>query len=120
MEQNYHVEPALVTYDRTLTANEERLSDTITNTEDYPLVILGLSGYKLSDYELQLKLPSGRYLSQSRIRDTILVGQGPFPILMPGAIVLPPRGQLGLNIKNLAGANNPVQIVLWCERRVPV
>ena len=120
MEQNYHVEPALIVYDRTLTANQERLNEVITNTEDYELVLLAFTGTRTGVYELQLKLPSGRFLSQSRVQDVVIVGQGPFPILMPGAVRIPPRGQLGLNIKNLTGADNTIQIVLWCERRIPV
>jgi len=103
-----------------LTGNQELTDQTIAIDADSDFIWTKLCGTSDGDYELRFRLPSGRYISSSRIKKSNLVGSSAtwaMPILPP--VECPASGKIGVDIKDLSGAANNVQLALIGYRAFP-
>ena len=109
-----------IPFERTLTANEEQLDQTITIQADSDFVWVGLVGESTGAYEIRFRLPSGRYTSSSRLRNSLCVGTAQLPAPVLPFVVAQANGRIGVDIKDLSGAGNSVYLALRGFRRFAV
>lgn len=112
-------EMAAYVYNVTLSANQELLDQAIVVDSDSDFQWRKIAGSKTGEYELRIRLPNGRYLSNLRIRAANLVGTAQFPVPVWPPVRVPAGGRIGVDLKDLSGASNSIQIVLMGVRQFP-
>jgi len=106
-------EAAYYAYDKVLTANQELGNEGITIDADSDFMWLAVHGTQTGNYELRFRYSgNARYESNSRIRNANRVGTAQFPVPVFPRMLCPAGSRLGIDIKDLSGAGNTVQIVL--------
>ncbi len=114
---NYYDEWGFYPFERTLTAGQELLDQTISMEADSDFYWVALVGESTGAYEIRFKLPSGRYMSSSRLRNSRCVGTAQLPAPVVPFVHVPANGRIGVDIKDLSGASNSVYLALRGFRR---
>lgn len=104
-------EPYFLVYSRTLAANEmpSNQAKPIDTAGDFEW--LALSGSQTGDYEVNFQVANGRQICDARIRNAGIVGSAQFPVMLPTPIYITAGSQIAIDIKDLSGAQNTIQIV---------
>lgn len=113
----YTEEAFTYVFDVSLTAGQEKLDLALMIDGDTDFVWMATAGRQDGDYEIKFKLPNGRSLSSSRIRNTNCIGTAQFPVPKFPAQQLSAGGKLSIDIKDLSGSANTVQITLIGVKR---
>jgi len=113
----YYDEFSFLTFERTLAANQELIDQTIAVEADSDFVWVALVGESTGAFEIRFKLPSGRYNSSSRIRNSMCVGTAQLPAPVVPFVFAPANGRIGVDIKDLSAAGNSVYLALRGYRR---
>jgi hypothetical protein len=104
-------ETVLKVYDIVLALNA-RANDQVISFEDLQEVaVLALCGTQTGIYEIEIRDANGRKITSGPIRNANLIGTAQFPVLLPAAIQVPPKQSLTINLHDLSGAQNTIQIV---------
>ncbi len=114
--QPYEEPGRYVLLDRTLTANQELPDLSLDIDGDSDFEWLATAGTKTGEYEIQFRLPSGRTISSARVRGSLNVGTGQFPVPTFPSVRINAGGQIRFSIKDLSGAENKVYIELIGKR----
>ena len=104
-------------YDKILTANQELIDQAVIIDADADFIWTKLAGNSTGIYEIRFRLPGGRYMSNSRIRNANLIGTAQFGVPVYPYVFIPAAGKIGIDIKDLSAAGNTVQICLIGWRR---
>lgn len=115
----FYEEPSLVVFSRTLTANQE-----LTNIQLYPetdsdFEVEAVWGSSDGAYEMNWRWPSSRNFGTARVKNANLVGTPALPMLLPVPVRIGRGNALVIEIKNLTGAANEVQVVFAGRRITP-
>lgn len=110
--QQYSYETAFLTFQRTLTANQALNDLTIQNTNDGDFLWDSIFGIKTGNYTLRLRLPNGRYLTPTQVQDRNMVGTAQFKFPIPVVQVVAQNGYVGLDITDVTGADNTIELML--------
>lgn len=111
-QQAPYEEPHAIPYDVTLTGNQELLQQGVFIDSDGDFVLKGLVGSQTGNYSLRFRLPSGRSWPNGYVRNGNLVGTAQFPVPVEPNAVFPAGSKVALDIKDLSGASNTIQILL--------
>lgn len=111
-EPQYAEESAEYVVDVVLLANAEtNVTRSIDTDSDFLWV--AKCGTQTGIYEVQFFLPNGRSMSGgTRVRNANYVGTAQFPVPLRPPELLPGGSQVRVNIKDLSGAGNTIQILL--------
>jgi len=112
INQTGYDEFGIQVYDKILTANQE-----LIDQADADFIWTKLAGNSTGIYEIRFRLPGGRYMSNSRIRNANLIGTAQFGVPVYPYVFIPAAGKIGIDIKDLSAAGNTVQICLIGWRR---
>jgi hypothetical protein len=104
-------ETVLRVFDRVLVGNAEANNQLVTFEDLQEVAVLALCGTQTGDYQIEITDPRGRKITSAPIRNANLIGTAQFPVLLPAPIKVPPQHSITLNIKDLSGASNTIQIV---------
>lgn len=118
-QQPHYDEFAFYTYSVTLTSGQELLDQSIAIDADSDFYVMALAGSSTGAYELRFKLPTGRYSSSARIRNTLMIGTAQLPAAVTPFILCPANSRIGIDLKDLSGAGNSVYLALRGFRRFP-
>lgn len=105
-------ETVLKVFNLVLAANATSNDQALSFDDLQDVVVLALCGIQTGNYELEIRDPDGRKITSGPIRNANLVGTAQFPVLLPAAIPVPPKHYITLNLHDLSGAQNTIQIVL--------
>jgi len=105
-------EPFSIVFDVTLSANQEMLQQGVFIDSDGDFVLKGLVGTQTGNYQIRFRLPSGRSWPSGYVRNGNLIGSAQFPVPVEPNAVFPAGSKIALDIKDLSGASNTIQIVL--------
>ena len=109
---NYaRTEGGFYVYQVTLSASQALTDQTVIIDADSDFLILGLAGTQTGNYRVNFKSGNGRYIAQSQIRNANLVGTGQFPVPLPKPLYVPSRGRIGIDITDLSGGSNVIELV---------
>ena len=104
-------------WDKVLTTDQELIDQALIIDADADFIWTKLAGNSTGIYEVRFRLPSGRYMSSSRIRNANLIGTAQFAVPIYPHVFIPAAGKIGIDIKDLSSAGNTVQICLIGWRR---
>ncbi len=107
-------------FDLVLTANESLTNEGIRTDTDSDFILLGLiiNSFTSILFSLQFKDSSGNYFSSGPLLAANYAAQGPDPFVFPGRPrIFGPGSSLGINISELSGAQNTIQLVFVGEKR---
>ncbi|MCS7261031.1 MAG: hypothetical protein NZ765_09645 [Anaerolineae bacterium] len=113
----YYEEPAAYVLDVSLSGNQERLDVPLFTDSDSEFILEALAGTSTGAYQIRVRLPNGRYMSNAAVRNANAVGSAQFPVPIIPTVTVPPGGRLGFDLKDLSGQSNTVQLVLLGRRR---
>jgi hypothetical protein len=118
---NYQEEPAIYTYQVALTANQRLQNQNIPIDPDSDFLLTGIHGTSTGRFTVNLRLPSGRSLSNVAMSDLNLIGTanqptaiGPAPVYVAGGI------GPALELLDTSGAGNTLEICFSGIRRFRV
>lgn len=98
------------TYNVTLSANQLLTNDGTLIYTDADFFITGvLLALNTAAFQFQLSDASGYYLMNSMINSAALQIVTPFPFVP--AVKIPAGGRIGINIQDLSGAANTIQLI---------
>lgn len=109
--KRYYLEAALFVMNVSLAANEEKRDLSQFFDRDSEFIWLAIQGSQTGAYQIQFQAPDGRWLNSSALRNENIVGTAQFPVMLPAPVRVPKAGKIGVNIKDLSGAANNVQLV---------
>jgi len=115
--QTAYDEFGIQVWDKVLTANQELIDQALIIDADSDFIWTKLAGNSTGIYEIRFRLPGGRYMSNSRIRNANLIGTAQFGVPLYPHVFIPAAGKIGIDIKDLSAAGNTVQICLIGWRR---
>lgn len=98
-------------YNQTLTANQPLTDQTVQIDGDSDFLILGLASVQNGAFRLNFKANNGRYISQSSLLNANICGTGEFPVTLPKPMIVPARGRIGVDIQDVSGSNNTIEVV---------
>lgn len=107
------VEPETVlrVFDLVLAANAEANNQLVSFEDLQEVKVLALCGTQTGNYQIQILDPRGRRITSAPVRNANLIGTAQFPVLLPAPITVPPKQSITLNLKDLSGAQNTIQLV---------
>lgn len=114
---NFYEEPASYVLDLSLTAGQERLDVPLFVESDSEFIWEALAGTSTGAYQIRIRLPNGRYMSNAAVRNANAVGTAQFPVPVIPAVTVPAGGRLGFDVRDLSGSANTVQLVLIGRKR---
>lgn len=98
-------------YDITLSANQGLLDQTVIIDGDSDFLILGVTSTQTGIFQFNFRSGQGRAIAQQQLRNANLAGTGQFPVALPKPMIVPKAGRIGVDITELTGAPNTVQLV---------
>jgi len=113
----FYDETSFLPIEFALAANQELIDQSISIEADSDFFWMTLVGESTGAYEIRFKLPSGRYDSNSRIRNSMCVGTAQLPAPKTPWVYAPANGRIGIDIKDLSGAPNSIYLALRGFRR---
>lgn len=111
LTQYQRQEGGYYSYSVALTANQKLPDQTVSIDGDSDFLILGLCGTQTGNYRVNFKSGNGRYLANQALKNANLVGTGQFPIPLPKPMIVPARGRIGVDVEDLSGAGNTIELV---------
>lgn len=111
LSQYQRTEAGFYPYQVALTANQALTDQSVIIDADSDFLVLGLAGTQTGAYRVNFKSGNGRYVAQSQLRNANIVGTGQFPVALPKPVLVPARGRLGIDITDLSGAGNTIELV---------
>lgn len=108
----FYEEPGALVLNVTLTANQEARGQGVFVDGDADFRIESITGSSTGAYQLKFKTPREKYFPDDYARASNLVGSAAFPFPMPAPIIYPAGSKINVDLKDLSGAANTVQIVL--------
>jgi hypothetical protein len=119
-DPNYTYEPCFYPLQLTLTALQALKGQKVPIDGDSDFILTGIHGTQTSTYTINVKLPSGRQLSNNPVQNANLVGSANQPTAFPP--MLYPHGGNGpsCDLTDTSNANNTLEIVFDGYRRFPV
>lgn len=118
--RHFYDEPCLQPFDRVLTASQVLNDLSQFFPKDADFIWTGLAGSQTGAYSIQLMLPNGHLMSSAQIRNANIIGTAQFPVPIFPAVRVPAGGRIGINITDLSGSTNTVQIVFIGFLRYPI
>lgn len=112
-QQQYYEEPAALTFDVTLTANQNLPSQALNLDSDGDFVLKALCGSQTGAYSVRFRLPNGRYFPSTYTRNGNIIGTAQFPVPVEPHAVFPAGSQIILDLIDLSGSSNTIQIVFY-------
>lgn len=107
-------------FDIVLSGSESLTNEGIRTDTDSDFILLGLiiNSFTSILFSLQFKDSSGNYFSSGPILAANYAAQGPDPYVFPGRPrIFGPGSSLGININELSGEENTIQLVFTGEKR---
>jgi len=98
-------------YQVTLTANQSLADQALTINGDADFLVQAICGTQTGAYSIRLRDSQGYYLSSAQIHNANLVGSRQWPVPMFPALLIPKSGKIGIDISDLSGAGNTVEII---------
>lgn len=112
-QQAYYEEPSALTFDATLTANQNLPSQALNLDSDGDFLLKAVCGTQTGAYSVRFRLPNGRYFPSTYTRNTNLIGTAQFPVPIEPPVVFPAGSQIIVDLIDLSGAGNTIQIVFY-------
>ncbi len=112
-QQAYYEEPAALTFDATLTSNQNLPSQALNLDSDGDFVLKAVCGTQTGAYSVRFRLPNGRYFPSTYTRNVNLIGTAQFPVPIEPPVVFPAGSQIIVDLIDLSGAGNTIQIVFY-------
>lgn len=111
LAQYQRTEAGFYPYSVTLSANQALTDQSVIIDADSDFLVLGLVGTQTGNYRVNFKSQNGRYVAQSQLRNANIVGTGQFPVALPKPVIVAARGRLGIDITDLSGGSNTIELV---------
>jgi len=105
-------ETVLRVFDKVLAGNGESNNQLVSFDDLQEVAVLALCGSQTGNYQIEIKDPRGRNITSAPVRNMNLIGTAQFPVLLPAPIQVPAKQGITLNLKDLSGSQNTIQIVL--------
>jgi hypothetical protein len=110
VEPRYYDEPSVYVFQRTLAANQSLTDLSQLFDGDSLFLWMGVYGSQTGAYSIRFRSPNGRYLSSALLRNVNAIGTAQFPVPIFPALPVPISGKIGIDITDLSGAANSVEI----------
>lgn len=98
-------------YQVTLTANQYLPDQALAINSDAEFLLMALCGTQTGPYAIRLRDAEGFLMSSALLRNANVIGTRENPRPMLPELRVPPGGKLGIDIQNLTGADNVIEIV---------
>lgn len=119
-QQQHYEEPSALTFDIALTANQNLPSQALNLDSDGDFVLKALCGSQTGAYSVRIRLPNGRYFPSTYARNVNIIGTAQFPVPVEPSVVFPAGAQIVLDLIDLSGAGNTIQIVFYGAKLLQV
>ena len=119
-QANYKEEHFVYPYQVTLTANQALTDQSLLIDGDSDFIALAVHGTKTGAYSIRIKNGNGRYVSSVQLKDVNCVGSAQFPVPFTKPLLLDRRGRIGIDITDLSGAPNTIELCFVGLKRFPV
>lgn len=110
-QQQYYEEPAALTFDVTLTGNQNLPSQALNLDSDGDFVLKGICGSQTGNYSIRFRLPNGRYFPSTYTRNGNIIGTAQFPVPIEPHVIFQAGSQIILDLIELTGSSNTIQLI---------
>lgn len=110
-EQYIREETGYYVYRITLTANQSLPDQSVIIDGDSDFFILEVHGTQTGNYLVNFRSNNGRSIAQVPIRNANLVGTGQFPIPLTKPLFVPARGRIAVDVEDLSGSGNTIELI---------
>lgn len=111
-----HKESAYYVFQRTLSGNQALPDLRQIIDADSDFLLLSIHGTQTGNYTIRLRNALGRYIYSAAARNANVVGTAQFPVPLIRPELIPAGGSIGLDLVDLSGSSNTVEIVFAGEK----
>lgn len=106
-----YAEPQAIIVNMSLQASQELFNQGENIDNDGDFVLEAISGTQTGNYQLRIKLPTGRYFPDRYVNNSNLIGAAALPFPVEPPVVFRSGERLSFDIKDTSAAPNTVQLV---------
>jgi hypothetical protein len=110
-------ESCVIPFNLVMALSTEYLNRVLNVEMDSDFLLLWIQGNATSPlYQLRLRLPKGRPLSNVYLNSANIVGTAAFPVVLPVPALYTAGSQIGFDLLETSGAQNTVQLCFVGKR----